>query len=121
MVVPSSGETRNVDMRLNRLQLTKGERVLFRQPMSGWQSGTIIGTSEFAVLIDGYPQPVYFAEVAGVIPPGIDAAELIGDLKAAEFFGDNAISAARKAKRDSLRKLLDRKLGRANLFVPGQA
>lgn len=123
---PSTGKTRTFgDPRWNALKIETGERVLARLSLGGWLVGSVIGIAELGVTLrlpKGELQTinVEWRELAGVVPEGANADDLIAKVVALEERGDEGIAKARRAKWDTMRKQLDHDLHRSNSFIPGQ-
>lgn len=124
IVTPSTGARREGgDLRLNVLRIAPPDRVLFRTSFGGWQIAECGSTGELGITLtrDGrFFANAAYREIAGVVAAGVDEDAFLANLVALEKHGDAEIAAARKAKADALRVLLDcGDLDRSNVFIPG--
>ena len=124
IITPSTGERRpGGDMRMNVRGFAPGQRVLVRTDFGGWDAFDVLAVGEAGITLgrDGKSTGVAtFRDIAASIPARVDEAALVANMRAMERRGDEGIAAARKAKSDGLRGLLDGVgLERVAPFIPG--
>jgi hypothetical protein len=119
ILTPSTGETRpGGKLRLNNRGFEVGERVLARCG-GGWIVSDITALADTTVGIRCHGALPY-RDIAGAIPPEVDADQLLERLRAVERTADAAVEAARRAKWDALMEFLEAgELTRVPPLVPG--